>query len=179
MKTIFRRKSYFALSFLLLLFGFDQAAASKTKVISISPCDLRPVDQPSASVTWIGYSNEFNFSNLDFTKRVDADAIAAVSLPDGVNLKKLVVCYTDKGCAQAQYITVSLLHHNLATGAIELLAEVSSKGLEVDPNRKVLETSSIRHSIVNNNKYSYSLWARFTYIKRDRVKFHGAKIYYQ
>jgi hypothetical protein len=153
------------------------ASASAVQVISVSPADLRPDSRSDAGLDWFATPSGFYYDNLDFNNRYDRDSFAPLFLPPGARIKSLVVYYMDRGCAQAQDIRVSLVRQKMSSGLVQTMAEVTSHGLLNDPNRETLEDATIDHAVVDNARYSYSLLVRFNYIKHDRVRFHGAKIF--
>jgi hypothetical protein len=154
-------------------------AAAELQVLSVSPAALRPASRADADLEWFGTQKEFYFHNIDFDNRYDRECYASLYLPHRARIKSLVVTYMDRGCAQAQDIWVTLVRHKLSSGLVQKMAEVSSRGLEIDSARKTLEDATIDHGLVDNRLYSYSLLVRFNTIKRDRVRFHGAKILFE
>jgi hypothetical protein len=154
-------------------------APSEPQALSVSPADLRSAGRAGESLPWFGTAREFYYENVDFDNRYDRDNYAPLFLPHGARIRSLAVRYMDRGCAQAQDIRVALLRQNMASGLVQTLAEVGSQGLLIDPARKTLLDDAIQNGVVNNNLFSYSLQVRFNYIKRDRVRFHGATILYE
>jgi hypothetical protein len=149
------------------------------KVLSVSPVALKPASRAAADLDWYATQKEFYFLNLDFENRYDEECNASLYLPDRARIKSLVVYYMDRGCAQAQDIGVTLVRQNMESGQVQKMAEVTSRGLAIDPARKTLEDKTIDHSLVDNRRYSYSLLVKFNYIKHDRVRFHGADIIFE
>jgi hypothetical protein len=169
------------LAFVLILSGTFRPGYAQTTVqsLSVSPSALGPASRAAADLDWFGTQTEFYFLNLDFANRYDEESYAPLFLPDRARIKSLVVYYIDRGCAQAQELWVTLVRQNMASGLVQKMAEVTSRGLKIDPTRKTLEDATIDNGLVDNRRYSYSLLVKFNYIKHDRVRFHGARIVYE
>lgn len=176
-----RIRRFFIVGLILLAADPGRSAPppAPSRALSVSPSDLRPAGRAAAELPWFGTQQEFYYLNLDFENRYDRANYAPLFLPHGARIKSLVVYYMDRGCAQAQDIRVILVRQNMASGIVQKLAEVTSHGLLNDPARKTLEDASIENAVVNNDAFSYSLLVQFNYIKHDRVRFHGAAIYFE
>jgi hypothetical protein len=158
-------------------FPLRSGAEPVLKVISISPCELKPADAYFASLPWYGRANEFYF-HTGLNNPMDAYAYAPVHLPQGAKVTKLIIYYVDNACGVSQYLVVTLTRHNLATGAVQKMGEVTSDKVPCEAYRRTLEDATISNSMIDNEKYSYAFYTKF-FDAIDRLKFTGAKIYYE
>jgi len=163
----------------LVVFPLWAAPAPGGNTLTVSPADVRPAGRVDADMEWYGTAQEFFFVNVDFKNRYDRSGIAPLFLPDGVRIKALSVTFLDRGCGVNQALQVVLLRQRLADGSIEKVAEVDTSPLLIDPARRVLVDETIANGVVDNDAFSYSLLLQFGNIKRDRVRFHGATIFFE
>jgi hypothetical protein len=158
--------------------GDDGGVEEITSKISISAFFLA-LPHPSltffASLPWYGHANEFYF-HTGLNNPVDAHAVAPIHLPQGAKVTKLIVYYIDNACGISQYLVVTLTRHNLATGAVQKMAEVTTDKVPSETYKRTLEDATISNSVIDNESYSYAFYAKF-FDAIDRLKFVGAKIY--
>lgn len=84
----------------------------------------------------------------------------------------------DNACGINQELVVTLMRHNMATGAVQTLAKVTTEGVPCVIDRRTVEDSTISNAVIDNTKYSYALHVLFL-DGVDRLRFLGAKILFQ
>jgi hypothetical protein len=145
-----------------------------TKVLVVPPSAMRPQDSYVNSLDWYAYDDEFYF-DTGYPDPVRGNA--PIYLPHGSYVKKLIVYYTDNGTHPDEEIGVYLYRQEMATGAYDQMAAVSSSTKPANPGRRVLKDHTINYDVISYN-YSYTLMIRF-YVGHDNVRFHGAIIIYE
>lgn len=166
-------KKPFVLVFIfLMLLIFFSACEQGPKVLSISPCALKPAHSSDYGVGFAAYSNQFFWA----IENGNVDAFAPVYLPHGATVKKFVAYYSDN--SGAGKIIISLLRQNMETGQVETLAGVNSVQLPDSPERRVVEDTTINHAQIDNQTYSYHLNVNCWETVPELI-FYGAKIIYE
>lgn len=162
------------LVFVLFLFVFLLAVPVQAGNLAVSPALLLPTGAGVANFPFQKWNDEFYFAQASSTFD-DAMMLAPLNLPNGVTLKQLTIYVTRNTGDGDIYITVYLMRHELATGAMETMATIYTWGLPASAARTSLFTRSLSYKTVNNSKYTYSLEVGFSR-PVNTLKFHGAKI---
>jgi|GEM_PF-3495955 len=176
------KRSFIAFGALLglvsLLVPAHGAAPAALKTLSVPPAALKPADYRNDILPWVSNADAFYFAN-NVSAPVTSYAYVPLNLPQGSRIKELAVYYTDYACGVNQKLVVTLQRHEMATGKLQPMAMTTTDGVPCMVERRVVEDATISNAVVDNARYSYSLLVRFNYIKHDRVRFHGAEIFYE
>jgi hypothetical protein len=172
------RSRKFVLGFLgsACLLGLAAVPALNAGVVMVSPaaCDLGDTLMAHKYIATDGYlymvSWDPNYSSTP------AIFYAGLTLPQGATLKRFVVYCLDDSNGPSDHVTVNLKRTNVATGAVEYIASVSTLPLAASADRMVLAAPSLAHKVVNNRNYAYSLEVSFGPSAPSLVQFFGAKI---
>ncbi len=163
----------FSVIFVMAVLVDPLPSQCETKVLVVPPSAMRPQDHYINDLNWYAYDDEFYF-DTGYPDPVRGNA--AIYLPNGASVKKLIVFYTDNGNDPDEEIGVYLYRQEMGTGASQQMASVSSSMMISDPGRRYLKDNSINYDVIDYN-FSYTLMVRF-YIGHDNVRFHGAIIVY-
>lgn len=154
------------------------AAAAGAEVISIPPTALKPADYASNNLPWVSGPDAFYFAAGPSTA-IDASAFAPLSnLPDKIRITGLTVYALDNACGAGQGMSVSLIRHDLETGQLQVMAEVTTDGLACQSGRQVLEDGFVEFPVTDTSRASYALAVRF-FKGTDQIRFLGAKLAFE
>jgi len=152
------------------------ASSGIAGVISLSPAAFRPIDSTSDNDrTWYAHETE-----LYVPMSIDGPYfMAGVNLPNGVNIKKMTVYFTDMGTGVDDEVRVMLNRHSLSTGVVQQMAYAcnhSSPALPYSTSRQTKVDSTISYKTISNSSYTYTVYVHFIMDCTDKVKFNGVKI---
>lgn len=173
MRIMRRKIAASAVFFILTAAGFAGA-----EVVSIPPTALKPADYAGNNLPWVSGPESFYFATRA-SAAIDASAFVPLSnLPDLVRITGLAVYVLDNACGAGQGMSVSLIRHDLETGQLQVMAEVTTQGLPCHPGRQRLEDGSVESPIIDASRASYALAVRF-FEGTDQVRFLGAKLSFE